>query len=211
MRSNKKQPSHPRLSEANYQLSIVNYQLKLSSQHWYPIRVAYGRDERMLKLKEQLDALGIENFLPLRSIYERKAQAEYEKKALPAIHGLIFVRSSQEQLTELKMTRSEFAPMHYMMNRLSDSAGNHILTVPDRQMENFIQVASKQDERVQYLEYTDFLAKPGKRVRITDGDFKGAEGTIKRIKKRQCVVVQIEGLAAVAITFVPTAWLEPIE
>ena len=179
--------------------------------HWFPMRITYGRDERVLKLKEQLDNVGVENFLPLRSIYERKSQADYEKKVLPSIHGLIFVHSTQEQLTDLKMTRSEFAPMHYMMNRFSQSADDHILTVPDRQMENFIQVASKQDERIQYLEYTDFLAKPGKRVRITDGDFKGAEGTIKRIKKRQCVVVQIEGVAAVAITFVPTAWLEPID
>ena len=53
--------------------------------------------------------------------------------------------------------------------------------------------------------------KPGRHVLITDGDFKGAEGVIKRIKKRQCVVVQIEGIAAVAITFVPSAWLTTID
>lgn len=188
----------------------LNEVMERNELHWFPMRIAYGRDERTLKLKEQLDSLNVENFLPLRSIYERKSECDYEKKVRPAIHGLIFVHSTQEYLTELKMTRSEFAPMRYMTNHFSQSASKPILTVSDRQMENFIQVASKQDERIQYLEYTDFLSKPGKRVRITDGDFKGAEGTIKRIKKRQCVVVQIEGVAAVAITFVPTAWLEPI-
>lgn len=175
------------------------------------MRIAYGRNERMFRIKEQLDSLGLENFMPLTSHYERTSQQDFEKKVTPAIHGLIFVRSSQERLTELKMTSNDFAPMRYMTNRFSLDSDATILTVPDRQMENFISVASKQDERVKFLEYNgEFMAKPGKRVRITDGDFKGAEGVIKRIKKQRCVIVQIEGIAAVAITFVPSAWLEEI-
>ena len=107
------------------------------------------------------------------------------------------------------MFRREFQSLRYMTNMFSD--GEKILTVPDRQMDNFIRVASVQDSRVQFLEYNqEFLAKPGKRVRVTDGDFKGCEGVIRRIKKNQCVVVQVEGIAAVAITFVPSAWLEEI-
>ena len=47
--------------------------------------------------------------------------------------------------------------------------------------------------------------------RITDGDFKDAEGVIKRIKNNKRIVVEIKGVAAVAITFVPAIWLEPIE
>ena len=87
--------------------------------------------------------------------------------------------------------------------------------VPHRRLmpaiRNLIFVHSSQDDRVQFLEYNhEFLAKPGKRVRVTDGDVKGSEGIIRRIKKNQCVVVQVEGVAAVAITFVPSAWLEEI-
>jgi len=46
---------------------------------------------------------------------------------------------------------------------------------------------------------------------VTDGDFAGVEGTIKRVKKNKCVVVQIENVAAVAIAFLPAAFLETLE
>ena len=85
-----------------------------------------------------------------------------------------------------------------------------ILTVPDREMENFIRVASVTDGRVFYIENLDFAGRPGQRVKVVDGDFAGVEGTIKRIKKNKHVVVQIEGLAAVAIAFLPSAFLMPI-
>ena len=53
--------------------------------------------------------------------------------------------------------------------------------------------------------------KPGQRVRVVDGDFAGVEGIIKRVKKNKRVVVQIEHVAAVAIAFLPSVYLEPIE
>ena len=177
---------------------------------WYPMRITYGRDERMFRFKQQLDAEGIENFLPLCYKYRKTDNWDVAKKLTPAVHGLIFVHSTQEKLTELKMTRKEFDAMHYMTNRLSADATENILTVPTSQMENFMRVASIQDDRFIYLENMDFVAKPGKKVRITAGDFTGVEGVIKRIKKNQCVVVQIEGIAAIALTFVPSAWLEEI-
>ena len=174
------------------------------------MRITYGRDERMLRFKQQLDDEGVENFLPLRYKYQKTDDWDVTKKLVPAIHGLIFVHSTRERLTELKMTRREFEPMHYMTNRLSGSSEDSVLIVPTPQMQNFMRVASIQDDRFVYLENLDFVAKPGKKVRITDGDFKGVEGVIKRIKKNQCVVVQIEGIAAIALTFVPSVWLEEI-
>ena len=33
---------------------------------------------------------------------------------------------------------------------------------------------------------------------------------VKRIKKTQCVVVQLEGFAALALAFVPPSWLEEL-
>lgn len=183
---------------------------KIKRPLWYPMRITYGRDERMLRFKQQLDAEGIENFLPLRYKYSKTEQWDIERKLVPAVHGLIFVYSTQEKLTELKMTRREFEPMHYMTNQLAESPTETIMTIPTSQMENFMQVASIQDDRFIYLENMEFVAKPGKKVRITEGDFKGVEGVVKRIKKNQCVVVQIEGIAAIALTFVPFAWLEVI-
>lgn len=174
---------------------------------WYPMRVTYHRE---LKIKEQLDILGIENFVPMRyEIVETKQGRK--KKLVSAIHNLIFVHSTQEALTHLKMTRKGCEPMRYMMKPVAGNRSQkEIMTVPDHEMHNFMRVASVQDDSVMFLDYNDFIGKEGSHVRITGGTFAGVEGVIKRIKKNKHVVVQVEGIAAVAVTFVPPSLLQPI-
>ena len=106
------------------------------------------------------------------------------------------------------MTRKEFSPMRYMVRKsVSDNHVTEIITIPDRQMDNFIKVASVQDDRIFYLDYEEVQNISGKRCKIIEGYFAGVEGTIKRISKNKRVVVQIEGVAAVAIAFVPSSCL----
>lgn len=175
---------------------------------WYPMRVTYHRE---LKIKDQLDILGIESFVPM--CYKLVETKKGRKKILTsAIHNLIFVHSTQEAITHLKMTRKECEPLRYMMKPVAGNrALREIITVPDREMYNFMRVASALDDSVIFLDYNDFIGKEGSRVRITGGSFAGVEGVIKRIKKNKHVVVQIEGIAAVAVTFVPASLLQPIE
>jgi transcription antitermination factor NusG len=78
-------------------------------------------------------------------------------------------------------------------------------------MENFIRTVTANTDKVNFLEYNAaFFSKPGQAVRITDGEFAGCTGIIRRIKKRRCVVVEVNGICAVAIAFVPSDWLELI-
>ena len=103
--------------------------------------------------------------------------------------------------------------LRYWMDKTKGpEAEDRVLTVPDAQMQNFMRVASTEGDNLIYLQYNEqFLDKPGKRVRITQGDFTDCTGTIRRIKKRQCVVVQIDHVAALALAFVPPTWLEEIK
>lgn len=177
-----------------------------TSKEWFPMRVTYQRE---LKMKSQLDELGIENFVPMQyEVNNQGGRSKYE--LVPAIHNLIFVRSTQENLTLLKMTREGLAPLRYMMKPAEDGNGQEIIRVPDRQMEDFIRVASAGHDKVRFLEYGDFLTQPGRRVRVTDGYFAGVEGVIKRIKNNKHVVVQIDGVAAVAIAYIPKQSLQAI-
>lgn len=178
-----------------------------SERAWYPMRVTYGRE---VKVKEALDNLGIENFLPMH--YELVDPGDGNKKRMlvPAIHNLIFIYDSREDITLLKTTRREFQPLRYITKRFAESIDDNILTVPDSQMQNFIRVASVQDDSVMFLETGDYINKIGQRVQITEGYFAGVEGVVKRIKKNKHVVVQLEGLAAVAITYVPATCLREI-
>lgn len=178
--------------------------------HWYPMRVTYSRE---LMAKAFLDEIGIECFIPMR--YEHIEGKHPRHQVLkPAINNLIFVHSSQKSITELKMTKREMSFLRYMMHPILDEKNSvirhEILTVPDQQMDNFMKVASVLDNRVFYVENLAFAGRPGQRVKVMEGDFAGVEGTIKRIRKNRCVVVQIENVVAVAIAFLPAAYLLPI-
>ena len=50
----------------------------------------------------------------------------------------------------------------------------------------------------------------GDRVRVTEGVFKGAEGYIRRVKGNRRLIVSIEGVVAVATTYIPGCFLEKI-
>ncbi len=177
---------------------------------WYPMRVTYGREE---KIKDALDALEVRNFLPMQRLRGWVDEDGVpHQNIVPAIRNLIFVNASQQRITELKMYNKDCQPLRYMTNPFPHDDNDYLLTVPDRQMENFIKVATVQDDRLLYLDpNADFLRKPGQKVRITDGEFKDAEGVIKRIKNNKRVVVEIQGVAALAITFVPSIWLQSID
>ena len=179
-----------------------------SERAWYPMRVTYGRE---VKVKEALDTLGIENFLPMH--YELVDPGDGNKKRMlvPAIHNLIFIHDSREDITLLKTTRREFQPLRYITKHFAESVADNILTVPETQMRNFMRVASVQDDSVIFLDNSDFLSKVGRRVLITEGYFAGVEGVVKRIKKNKHVVVQLEGLAAVAVTYVPASCLRTLD
>ena len=178
-----------------------------SERAWYPMRVTYGRE---VKVKEALDNLGIENFLPMHYELVDPGDGNKRRMLVPAIHNLIFIHDSREDITRLKTTKREFQPLRYITKHFAESIDDNILTVPDSQMQNFIRVASVQDDSVMFLETGDYINKIGQRVQITEGYFAGVEGVVKRIKKNKHVVVQLEGLAAVAITYVPATCLREI-
>ena len=176
---------------------------------WFPMRVTYQRE---MKVKAELDRLGIENFLPLRNKVvesQNDGDTELRRVLVPAINNLIFVRSTQERMSELKRRNEVLEPLRYMMDRTA-ACGHTIMTVADREMENFMRVASRTDDSVMFLDNETVLGKEGKRVEIMGGAFEGVTGVIRRVKRCKRVVVEIEGVASVAIAWVPAGMLKEI-
>ena len=176
---------------------------------WFPMRVTYQRE---MKVKAELDRLGIENFVPMRyKVVERQndGDAELRRELVPAINNLIFVRSTQERVSELKQTNEVLEPLRYMMDRTA-SLEHAIMTVADREMENFMRVASRSDDSVMFLDNETVVGKEGKRVEIMGGAFEGVTGVIRRVKRCKRVVVEIEGVVSVAIAYVPAGMLKEI-
>ena len=175
---------------------------------WYPMRVTYSQE---LKVKSSLDQEGIENFLPMT--YKLVDVGGCRRRVMvPAIHNLIFVRSTQERLTQLKLFNGAFSSLRYIMiPSYSACSKQQIMTVRDDDMNNFIRVASNIDDSAMFLDWTKLAGKVSRRVLVTDGPFAGVSGVIMRIQRNKHVVVQLKGIAAVAITFVPPVFLKLID
>ena len=129
---------------------------------------------------------------------------------MPAINNLIFVHSTKERISELKVSNELLEPLRYMIDQTAGEA-HTIMTVPDKQMENFMRVASVTDDSVMFLDETTIVGKEGKRVEIMGGPFEGVTGVIRRVKRCKRVVVELEGITCVAIAFVPVGLLKEIE
>lgn len=163
--------------------------------HWYPMYSAYASE---LKVKAELDILGIENFVPMKYALVNRGP-ERRRELVPALHNLIFIRESREKITSLKMFNRVCIPLQYMM---TETIGGYkdFMVISDDEMSNFMKVASQPSEQAAYLRYEDFLNKEGRKVKIIDGNFAGVEGVVKRIRKDRVVVVLLKGIAAIAIT-----------
>ncbi len=175
---------------------------------WFPMRSTYGREQ---KVKENLDKLGIDNYVPMTyKIMETKG--ERHKQFVPAVHNLIFVHSSKDTIKALKSNNTILSSLRFMMKKsiLEKDSKSEIITVPMNQMNNFIKATKGHEADVIYLKNKDFLLTIGQRVRITNGVFFGVEGQIKRIHKNKRVLVTVEGISSVMLNFVPRDLLEII-
>ena len=173
---------------------------------WFPMRVTYSRE---LKVKAELDRLGIETFIPMMYKLVDVDTDHPRRELVPAINNLIFVHSTQERISHLKSSNGVLEPLRYMIDQTAQQP-HTIMTVPDGQMQNFIRVASRTDDSVMFLDDESVVGKEGKRVEIIGGAFEGVTGVIRRVKRCKRVVVEIEGVASVAIAFVPAVWLREI-
>ena len=113
---------------------------------WFPMRVTYSRE---LKIKAELDRLKIENFIPMTYKLMDTDTERPHRELVPAINNLIFVHSTQEQISYLKQRNKVLEPLRYMLDRTAQKA-NTIMTVKDRDMGNFMRVASMTDDSVMF-------------------------------------------------------------
>ena len=170
---------------------------------WYAIRVTYNRE---LKVKEDLDARGITNFVPMQ--YRREERnGVMVKHLVPSIHNLIFINLTPSEMKEYKETTA--LPIRYIMTPGARGTRKP-MTVPNHQMENFIKVAGTYEEKLIYLNPNPEDFAQGERVRIIGGQFAGAEGIFVRIKRDRRVLVSVPGLVAVATTYVHPSMIEKI-
>jgi hypothetical protein len=122
------------------------------------------------------------------------------------LSNIFFVKCPVEWLKEFKRSHLEDCLIY------ADTTKKEPAPIRDQDMENFILITSVQYDNpaLEVLE-PDVKYTMGEKVRVTQGVYKGAIGTVKRIRKDRKLLVSIPGVAVVAISHIPMQYLEKVQ
>lgn len=173
---------------------------------WYAMRVTYGRE---LKIQAAMNGK-FETFIPkCYKTVERFGKRHYELTS--CISNLLFVYGTKNQIEEERQKQAEIKNdkkwhlLNFIMNH-----ENKMITVPNKQMEDFIRVSNLPAEELIPLDIREGESLTGQRVKVIDGPLVGIEGFIKRIEGNKRVVVTIDGMLATALKFISPSLLTKI-
>ena len=162
---------------------------------WYVMRAykSEGLAERLLTQE------GVAYFIPkwyvVRVYHGRKS-----RRLVPVIPSLLFVRSDRNTLVEFKK-RYNF--LQFITQSIEGV--QTCLTVPEKQMEDFIRVSERREQEVSYYTPAELNLERGSRVRIIGGPFDGVEGIFIKIRgsRNRRLVVEIPDTLLAAVEIEP--------
>jgi transcription antitermination factor NusG len=162
---------------------------------WYVLGcLSVHREE---KVRDALRKAGFRSHVPMK--YEvRTVRRQEQRTMVPAITGLIFARGTEEALKEYIRHKSHDS---IYMRKSTFSNKQEYLTVPDYEMERFIEFTNIRQEHITYFKPDELNLKEGEQIRIKGGIYDGYEGTILRFKgkRKKHLVVQIPGVIIAAV------------
>ncbi len=181
---------------------------KENDLHWFPMRIRNSSLSRLEKMKERLDKHDDvdETYAPLGFIKVNMTKMDFA----PFLLNFIFVRSTFAKLVSVKSNLELFEPLRFVMHPVFDDKfdrHDEVLYILDKQMEDYKRVTARENEKVIFLDNLDYACKPSQEVQITEGEFAGVIGRIKRIGGARCVVLPIGKEIAPAIIDVPSKYL----
>lgn len=151
-----------------------------------------------------------ETFIPkCYKTVERFGKRHYELTS--CISNLLFVYGTKNQIEEERQKQAEIKNdkkwhlLNFIMNH-----ENKMITVPNKQMKDFIRVSNLPAEELIPLDIREGESLTGQRVKVIDGPLVGIEGFIKRIEGNKRVVVTIDGMLATALKFISPSLLTKI-
>lgn len=153
---------------------------KVQPIKWFAAKTKFSAEK---KIKQFLERLGIEHYIPFRTVIKEKGGKKV-KVEKPVIPNLIFIHSDYN--TCLSLVNEYKLSMNYLLNLET----RQLLVVPDKQMQDFMFLLDFSEDAVQVLNEN---LRQGDRVRVIKGEFAGIEGELIRIKGHKRVVVRLEG------------------
>lgn len=172
-------------------------------KRWY-VMSAYRQEK---KAESALQERGVGCFVPKRYVV-KTLRGKKIRSLQPAVANLVFVYASWNEMIELKQHLDYLQFQTQVIERK-----RRVMTVPDAEMEQFIRVSQQAEADVCYYRPEELPFAESQQVRVIGGQFNGVEGRLVKItgKRSKRVVLQIEGLIAVAITIENPEYLELIK
>lgn len=128
-----------------------------------------------------------------------------ETARIADIPSLIFIHSNLKRIQQLRYDEFRGYVMFY---RKADT--NYPEAVKEGQMKTCLLLAPFHNLPVFYLPVDDPSLLEGPRKRVVNGEFKGAEGYVKRIKGTKRLIIPISSTAAIATPYIPARDMEDI-
>lgn len=202
----------------------------LQDRRWYAVKVFYNK---VFRMEDILSDRNIETYLPVQKVqlkgqahllaarklartdeyhrgdarYIQEGPVIYERR--PLITSLIFLKASPEEIVQVSARLKDEQIMGRALGFVYKTADwKGYASIPDRQMESFRLVVESGQSGLEFYSADEFVLREGDRVKVLDGPFAGAEGYIKRIRKNRRLLVCIEGVIAVATSYIPEKYLE---
>ena len=169
--------------------------MERQNAYWYVAKTRHGAE---LGVRNRLCALGVESFVPTRMRRSARGKGLVEE---PLLMNFVFIHTTRSNALDL---------IHFQgvkADYLFDCATRQLMTVPDKQMEDFQRVL---DASLEEGGLMDVPLELGQWVRVVKGPLRGVEGTVLELQGRFYVVVSLMN-CLYARARVPRAWLEKIE
>lgn len=170
-------------------------QWKNDSPQWFVLKVS-NKEQKAISI---LEKAGINTFCPLADT-DITIKGEKVIVQRPLIANTVFAYGQFSKINHIKNTNSFIT---YCYAKRGDSY--RILHVPDKEMERFIDSATKMKEDITYYRPDEVNLKRGDRVRIVGGLFDGHEGVLLKAKGRakRMFLINFEMLGALGTHIEP--------
>lgn len=155
----------------------------MTERKWFVIGMRYLR---AAKLEEKFKSRGYETFVP------------------PVVTNLLFVHSDFMSLFKYLEERSFGHPVYFLRKREDWQP----MEIRDSEMQKFILVCTAYAQPIIMTECPKL--KLGDKVRIKEGELKGLEGHIVRLKKQKRVLINVDNALWVATAYIDPEKLEVI-
>ncbi|WP_175632262.1 UpxY family transcription antiterminator [Pedobacter ghigonis] len=163
------------------------------SYRWYPV---YTRSRAEKKAYNELERKGIQAYLPLRKAIKQWSD---RKKIVeePLIKSYLFVYISGKEYAEVLMTNGIARFIYF---------SGDIATIPEQQITD-LKLLLATDADLQVLE---FDIKPGERVLIKAGPFKGIMAELVSVQNKQRIILRLQNMGYAIEINTSFAFIEPI-